>query len=357
MTVVNTISDWMEHPKSLLSTDTGYKLRHVSGCMLKSDEHETLFFVQEDGRLFEDGHAYEAQTGRIPFELVDVTEKLRCLWEEQQQRGSDFTNRYEERQEQRRERYEVLADKARQESSALHKRANEMLSVIPLGQPILVGHHSERGHRRLLERADNLYRKAFVECNGKADHYESKAAGVGRGGISSDDPDALFKLLCKLQSCMKSQISMKAANKVIRKYKKDRNQQVAALIDLGFSQKDADVLLEGDFCGRVGFASYSLQNNNAEIKRLQTRIKQLESVKAIEEPQRKEYDGFALEVDPEDNRILFYFDGKPAEEVRRILKTHAFKWSPTRSAWVRKVTPNALADAKRVKRALLEMSL
>ncbi|HBV6392429.1 TPA: DUF3560 domain-containing protein [Klebsiella aerogenes] len=354
---VTTISDWMDHPKSLLSTDTGYKLRHVSGAMLKSDEYETLFFVQDDGRLFEDGHAYEAQTGRIPAELVEVTEKIRSLWELQQQRGDDFTNRYEERQEQRRERYETRAENARKESNALHKRANDMLSVIPLGQPILVGHHSERGHRRLLEKADNLYRKAFVECNGKADHYENKAAGVGRGGISSDDPDALFKLLCKLQSCMKSQISMKAANKAIRKHKKDRNQQVGALIDLGFSLENANLLLEGDFCGRIGFASYALQNNNAEIKRLQTRIKQLESVKAIEEPQRKEYDGFALEVDPEDNRILFYFDGKPADEVRRILKSHSFKWSPTRKAWVRKITPNAMAEARRVKRSLLEMNL
>lgn len=357
MTEVITITDWMEHPKSLLRTDTGYKLRHVSGCMLKSDEYETLFFVQEDGRLFEDGHAYEAQTGCIPPELVDVTEKLRCLWEEQQQRGADFTNSYDERLNERRERYEARAVSARAESNILHKRASDMLSVIPLGQPILVGHHSERGHRRLLEKADKLYRKAFVDCAGKAEHYESKAAGVGRGGISSDDPDAVFKLLGKLQSCMKSQISMKAANKAIRKHKNDRNQQLYALIDLGFKFEDANVLLNGDFCGRIGFASYALQNNNAEIKRLQARIKQLESVKAIEEPQREEYAGFALSVDPEDNRILFYFDGKPADEVRSILKSNSFKWSPTRKAWVRKVTPNAMEATRRVKRALLDMNL
>ncbi|MCX9004570.1 DUF3560 domain-containing protein [Citrobacter portucalensis] len=357
MTEVTTISNWMEHPKSLLSTDTGYKLRHVDGIMVKSAEHETLFFVQDDGSLVEDGYSYEAQTGRIPLELVEVTEKIHKLWEEQQQRGADFTNRYEERLEERRERYEDRADRARKESSALHQRASDMLSVIPLGQPILVGHHSERGHRRLLEKADNLYRKAFVECAGKADHYENKAAGVGRGGISSDDPDAVFKLLCKLQSCMKSQLRMKAANKAIRSHKKDRNQQVSALIDLGFTFEDTNELLDGDFCGRIGFASYALQNNNAEIKRLQTRIKQLESVKAVAEPQRKEYDGFDLEIDPEDNRILFYFDGKPADEVRSVLKSHSFKWSPTRKAWVRKITPNAVAQAERVKRALLDMSL
>lgn len=356
MTEVTTISDWMEHPNSLLSTDTGYRLRHVSGRMVKSDEHETLFFVQDDGRIFEDGYAYEGQTGRIPAELVEVTEKLRSVWAAQQQRGPDFVNHYEEKQDARRERYEARAARAREEGRAAHKRANDMLGVIPLGQPILVGHHSERGHRRLIEKADNLYRKSFVECAEKASHYDGKADGVGHGGISSDDPDALFKLLSKLQGCMKSQIRMKAANKVIRKHKKDRNQQLCALIDLGYKFEDASELLDGDFCGRIGFASYALQINNAEIKRFQARITQLESVKAIEEPQRQEYEGFVLEVDPEDNRILFYFDGKPADGVRSILKSHAFKWSPTRSAWVRKITPNALADAKRVKRALLEMN-
>ncbi len=67
MTEVTTISNWMEHPKSLLSTDTGYKLLHVDGIMVKSAEHETLFFVQDDGSLVEDGYSYEAQTGRIPL--------------------------------------------------------------------------------------------------------------------------------------------------------------------------------------------------------------------------------------------------------------------------------------------------
>lgn len=356
MTEVITISEWINHPKSLLSTDSGCAVRHIQSRMVQCTEHDTVFFVEDDGRMCEDGHAYEAQTGRIPAELVDVTEKLRLAWLEQQARGNDFTNHYEDKQEARRDRYQIRAIRAREEGSAAHKRANEMLSVIPLGQPILVGHHSERGHRRLLDKADKLYRRAFVECDSKAAHYESKAAGIGRAGISSDDPDALFKLLSKLQGCIKSQISMKAANKAIRKHKKNPAEQLSALIDLGFSEPLARQLLDGDFCGRIGFATYSLQNNNAEIKRLQSRITQLESVKSVAEPQRKEFKGFSLEIDPEENRILFYFDGKPADEIRSILKSHAFKWSPTRSAWVRKITPNALSDARRVKSRLIEIN-
>lgn len=192
------ISDWINNPNSLLSTDTGYLLRHVNGRMVKSDEHETFFFVEDDGRIYEDGYSYEAQTGCIPAELVDVTEDLRKAWLEQQQRGDDYVNTYQERQNARLARYIARAEKARKEGAVAHKRAHDLLDVIPLGQPILVDHYSAKGHRRRLSKADALLRKAFVECESKASHYESKAAGVGRNGISSDDPDALFKLLRKL---------------------------------------------------------------------------------------------------------------------------------------------------------------
>lgn len=155
-----------------------------------------------------------------PAELVDVTEDLRKAWLEQQQRGDDYVNTYQERQNARLARYIARAEKARKEGAVAHKRAHDLLDVIPLGQPILVDHYSAKGHRRRLSKADALFRKAFVECESKASHYESKAAGVGRNGISSDDPDALFKLLRKLQGCMKSHVKMKAANKAIRKYKR-----------------------------------------------------------------------------------------------------------------------------------------
>ncbi|WP_095586132.1 DUF3560 domain-containing protein [Escherichia coli] len=349
------ISDWINNPNSLLSTDTGYRLRHVNGRMVKSDEHETFFVVEDDGRLYEDGHSYESQTGCIPAELVDVTEKLRKAWLEQQQRGDDYVNTYQERQNARLARYIARAEKARKEGAVAHKRAHELLDVIPLGQPILVDHYSAKGHRRRLSKADALFRKSFVECESRASYYESKAAGVGRNGVSSDDPDALFKLLRKLQGCMKSHIKMKAANKAIRKYKKDQLQQLSALIDLEFTESEAKELLAGDFCGHIGFPSYSLSNNNAEIKRLQSRIKELESVKSVTGSQREEYDGFSMEVDPEDNRILFYFPGKPEENIRSLLKSRAFKWSPTRNAWVRKITPNALADARYLKESLLKV--
>lgn len=66
-----------------------------------------------------------------------------------------------EKQQARAERYEELARKAETQSTQAWEKSHEMVSHIPMGQPILVGHHSERGHRRLLDRSWN---KMGEEC-------------------------------------------------------------------------------------------------------------------------------------------------------------------------------------------------
>ena len=120
-------------------------------------------------------------------------------------------NDYEQKQEARRERYERKAEQLRAEAGRLHEQAHDMASVIPLGQPILVGHYSEGRDRRYRERIHNIFGKAFAAMD-KADYYEQKAASVGSGGISSDDPDAVKKLKTKLAELEKLQEWMKRAN-------------------------------------------------------------------------------------------------------------------------------------------------
>src|SRR5689334_17376180 len=106
-------------------------------------------------------------------------------------------NPYEARQQARRERFEDLARKAESESQAAFKRSGELAAVIPFGQPILVGHHSEKGDRAYRAKIHRLMDKS-CELAAKAKHYEQKAASVGDGGISSDDPEAVVKLAEKL---------------------------------------------------------------------------------------------------------------------------------------------------------------
>jgi hypothetical protein len=84
-----------------------------------------------------------------------------------------------ERAEDRAERYASRAQRAEAVSAAAHQRSRDILDWIPPGQPILVGHHSERGHRRDLERADNAMRQSIAE-SAKAEHYERSAEVAGR---------------------------------------------------------------------------------------------------------------------------------------------------------------------------------
>ncbi|MEE8059026.1 MAG: DUF3560 domain-containing protein [Pseudomonadales bacterium] len=53
-------------------------------------------------------------------------------------------------------------DLARQESQTVYKRAKDMAPVIPFGQPILVGHHSEHRDRRYRDRIHNTFVKPLL---------------------------------------------------------------------------------------------------------------------------------------------------------------------------------------------------
>lgn len=186
----------------------------------------------------------------------------------------------------------------------------------------------------------------------KADHYAKKAESVGTGGISSDDPDAVAKLRVQLDDAERTQEAMKAANKAIRSNKTPESQK-AALVALGFSEIRAAQVLEKDFAGRVGFASYSLTNNNANIKRIQGRIAELEKLKQRVDVEQAG-NGFTYREDTAENRVMFLFDGKPDEATRKLLKGHSFNWSPSRDGkpWVRKLTAEGIWHAQQVIAAL-----
>ncbi|MCC3151437.1 DUF3560 domain-containing protein, partial [Bifidobacterium bifidum] len=71
-------------------------------------------------------------------------------------------NSYERKQEARRERLEARAEKARTEAKATYDRAHTMAEAIPFGQPILVGHHSEKRDRNYRGKIHNTFGKAFA---------------------------------------------------------------------------------------------------------------------------------------------------------------------------------------------------
>ena len=80
----------------------------------------------------------------------------------------------QERAKAKAERYGEWADKARQRSDEAFERSNNAVAGIPLGQPILVGHHSEGMHRAAIKKSWAAMDKS-VEESKKAEAHESKA--------------------------------------------------------------------------------------------------------------------------------------------------------------------------------------
>jgi hypothetical protein len=180
-----------------------------------------------------------------------------------------------------------------------------------------------------------------IEAARKAKELEQRAASVGSGGISSDDPAAVRKLREELAGLESLQERMKSANRCIRRG--DR----AGLAALGFREQQIDELFTPDFVGRLGFPGWRITNNGANIRRIKQRIEELE--KRVQTPGIEAItgDGWTICEDVEENRIIVRFDEKPSREILAALRQNGFKWSPTRGAHVRMRSNGALYAAKR----------
>lgn len=98
--------------------------------------------------------------------------------------------------EQKVERYQDYAHNAIKRSDKYCEAANEGQEFLRLGEPIKIGHHSEKRHRALLERNARKMDKA-VEEQRKAEHYEGKIvyweSMVGKIDLSMPESVDYFK--------------------------------------------------------------------------------------------------------------------------------------------------------------------
>ena len=268
---------------------------------------------------------------------------------------------FEERRQNRKDRYEELADQNRQQSEERYDAARSIgsgmpPSRIPMGQPILVGHHSEpacpagrRGHRADLKRIDNNMRKS-VEHNAKARYYEEKVQTIDNDrAIYSDDPQAIQKLKQRLSDMEEYQAWMKTINKLCRS-KKLSDEQIAERLEdkYGCSTSGIQKLLNPQYSyEKRGFQTWRLSNNNANIRRIKERIAQLE--KAENEETRERTMGEVRLIDSvEHNRLQIFFPDKPSAEVRTLLKQQGFRWSRQQGCWQRHRSNTATYQAERI---------
>jgi len=263
-------------------------------------------------------------------------------------------NAYEERKQARIERLQERAERARTESDRLLDAGRQALDAIPFGQPILIGHYSEKRDRNYRNRAVGKIDKA-IALDKQADDLERRAeSAASNRAISSDDPNAPDKLRAKIERLERLQAGMVAANKIVREKPKNEPtpDKIARIVALGMNEDTARELFTPDFCGRYGFPSYATQNNNAKIKTARDRLAVAEAMAAeraeASEPRETEYDGSTVCEDIDMNRVQIIFPGKPDEGTRSVLKSHGFRWAPSVGAWQRQLNANGRWAAQRV---------
>lgn len=214
----------------------------------------------------------------------------------------------------------------RAKADAAFNGVQQITSMIPLGQPILVGHHSERRARRDAERIDNGMRRG-CESLDMAKHHESKAAGIERqleNTVFSDDPDAIEALKAKIAEGRADLERMKAGNKIIRKFKKSIPERKAELVASGlFNEAQAEKLFTPDCFGGLGFASYQLTNLGANIRRMEKRIAEIKTRNARAE--KAEAAGGVI-IEGSGDYVRVTFSEKPSREVLNALRTAGFHW-------------------------------
>ncbi len=174
---------------------------------------------------------------------------------------------FEDRKAAKIDRYRSYAANARGRATTAHRTAEQIRAVIPFGQPILVGHHSEGRHRRDLDRQWNAIGRS-VEENRKADHWQRRADAVESDtSISKADPEAVTKLRAKVDELTAQRDRLKAYNKTCRKGAPDLSI---------LSEREKAGLLSCIRANQVGdnqaMPAYALSNLTANIRRYEKRL-------------------------------------------------------------------------------------
>ncbi len=104
-----------------------------------------------------------------------------------------------ERAEERSERFDEYSDKRRADADAAHAAVASIADGIPFGQPILVGHHSERHARKDAEKIQNGMRKA-VKMWETSNYWTARAAGALRHAKYKERPDVRARRIKGLEA-------------------------------------------------------------------------------------------------------------------------------------------------------------
>lgn len=240
------------------------------------------------------------------------------------------------------------ADRYSQKLAALIDKENHINTMCPSVLITGSGNFPVRKKQKQNEAHDKLMREQGELFTPTKNYYFRKIETMlTNKTIYSNDALAVEKLQDKLTDLEERHAKMKAQNAYYRKHGTMKGYE-------GISDEEAekrDAAIQAAYSWeRQPYPSYYLSNSNAEIKRIKARIEEINKLKAeAEKPTEEKYpqvDGVQVVENAEAMRIQLIFDGKPSEDVRAVLKSRGFRWSPSFGAWQRQLTANG-KDATR----------
>lgn len=217
---------------------------------------------------------------------------------------------YRERREARAERLDEWAEKREARAESGLARAREMGSVIPFGQPILVGHHSERGDRRYRDRIGRTYDRAFEDA-AKAESMAGRASTIRSQldeSIYDDDPDAIERLTERIEAREAERAAMVEANAAFRR---EHRAELKAMTAYQRSQA-------------VPHPSYQISNLAGSIKRDRDRLAVVRRLQ--ERAAAAEASETGVVITERSGWAVVTFAEKPARSVLDALKAAGFRW-------------------------------
>ncbi len=227
-----------------------------------------------------------------------------------------------ERMEQRATKREEWAQKREASARAAFDTAHTMGEAIPFGQPILVGHHSEKRDRNYRARIGAKITRGVTDTR-MAEHHAKKAQGIARQldhSVFSDDADAIERLRDRIAVREAERDRIKAFNASCRKGSPDES--------ILTERERADIattrrVVPYQLSTGGGFPRYVLTNIGAAIRKDKERIADIERrQKLIEEAKSNG----GVTVRAVDDYCTLTFAEKPERKIIDALKAAEFHW-------------------------------
>lgn len=249
------------------------------------------------------------------------------------------------------------ADRYSQKLAALIDKENHINTMCPSVLITGSGNFPVRKKQKQNEAHDKLMREQGELYTPTNNYYFRKIETLlTNKTIYSNDEFAVEKLQNKLTDLEELHAKMKAQNAHYRKHGTMKGYE--GISDEEAAERDAKIQASM-YWEQQPYPSYYLSNNNAEIKRLRSRIESITKLKAeAEQPTENRYpqiDGVKVVENAEAMRIQLIFDGKPADHVRAVLKSHGFRWSPSFGAWQRQLTENGKEATRKALEEIAEV--